>query len=265
MTPQYDHALNDIRQGFVEWRMWTRQGWSDVRARYRRTAFGPFWATLSMGIFVVSFGLVGSRLWNMNIREYLPFLAAGMVSWTLISTIITDGAVTFVSAEGLIKSMRFPYTVFSYTVVWRNLILFFHNIVVYIGIVAFAGVPVTRASLLVIPALFMISVNGVWVATLLGLAGARYRDVQQLVISVLQILMFVTPIFWAPDQLKGRAGLILVDLNPLLHYVEILRNPLLGKPTTLWNWVMVLTGTIIGWCLTLFVFSRFRRRVPYWL
>ena len=113
MTPQYDLAFRDLREGIADWQMWGRQGWSDVRARYRRTAFGPFWATVSLGIFMVTFSFVWAQLWKMNVRDYLPFVAAGMLTWTLLSGIITEGVMTFISAESLIKSMRFPFTVLS--------------------------------------------------------------------------------------------------------------------------------------------------------
>ena len=265
MNPQYDLALQDIREGVTNWPMWGRQGWSDVRARYRRTALGPFWATLSLGIFMVSFSVVYANLFNMNIREYLPFVSAGMLSWTLISGIVTEGATTFIGAEALIKSMRFHYSILACATVWRNLIIFFHNIVIYIGVMVFCGVPVTWTTLLVIPGLLIITVNGVWIATLLGMIGARYRDMQQLIVSILQILMFVTPIFWSPSQIKGRAATLLVDFNPLLHYIDIVRNPLLGLPTSFRTWAMVLLATVLGWGVTLFLFSRFRRRVAYWL
>lgn len=265
MTPHYDRALSDLHQGITHWRMWARQGWSDVRARYRRTAFGPFWATLSLGIFMVSFSIVWAKLWNMNIRDYLPFISAGMLSWTLVSAIITDGTMTFISAESLIKSMRFPYTVLACAVVWRNAILFLHNLVVYVAIMLVCGVPVTWDTLLVIPGILLICVNGIWVAILIGMVGARYRDLQQLTASILQILMFVTPIFWAPEQLEGRASAIFVDLNLLLPYIDIVRNPLLGKPSSLLTWQMVILSTVAGWALTLFAFSRYRHRVPYWL
>jgi len=265
MTPQYDLAFRDIRDGLTRWRMWGRQGWSDVRARYRRTSFGPFWATLSLGIFMVSFSLVWAQLFKMNVREYLPFVAAGMLSWTLISGIITEGVMTFIAAEGLIKSMRFPFAVLSCAVVWRNLILFLHNIVVYIGVMVFCGIPITWATFQVIPGLIVICANGVWVATLLGMIGARYRDMQQLIVSILQILMFITPVFWSPSQISGRASAILVDLNPLVHYIEIIRQPLLGKSASLLDWQFVLACTVIGWFLTLFMYSRFRHRIAYWL
>jgi ABC-type polysaccharide/polyol phosphate export permease len=265
MAPQYDRALRDIRLGVANWRMWGRQGWSDVRARYRRTTFGPFWATVSLGIFMVSFSIVWSQLWNMNVREYLPFVAAGMLGWTLVSAIIVDGTTAFTSAEPLIKSLQFPLTVLTCAVVWRNVILFFHNLLVFVGIAIFCGIPLTWGTLLLVPALILIAINGVWVATLLGMVGARYRDMQQLITSILQIALFLTPIFWSPDQLKGRVATILVDYNPLLYYIQIIRGPLLGKAPAAYDWFMVLLATVAGWLLTLAIYARFRRRVAYWL
>ena len=121
----------------------------------------------------------------------------------------------------------------------------------------FCGIPFTWASFQIIPGLALICLNGIWIATLLGMVGARYRDMQQLIISFLQILMFVTPIFWSPSQLSGRASALLVDLNPLAHYIEIVRAPLLGTSASFLNWEVVILGTLVGWALTLFVYGRF--------
>ena len=54
-------------------------GWLDVKRRYRRTVIRPFWSAISLTIFVAAFGGVGAGLWSRQTKEYLPFLAAGMV------------------------------------------------------------------------------------------------------------------------------------------------------------------------------------------
>lgn len=245
--------------------MWGRLGWAEVRGRYRRTVIGPFWAVLSLAIFIVIFSIVWARLWKTNLVEFLPYVCAGLITWTMLSTIINEGCSTFTGAEPLIKSLRFPYTVLTCAVAWRNLILFFHNLVVYIGVAFFCGVPLTWATLLVIPGLFIIWVNGLWVATLLGMLCARFRDVPQLITIFLQVLLFLTPIFWTYDQLGGRMGTALVNANFLLHFLEVVRMPMLGKLPTAYSWIVVIAGTLVGWWFTLLVFSRFRRRIPYWL
>ena len=245
--------------------MWGRLGWAEVRGRYRRTVFGPFWAVVSLAIFIIIFSIVWARLWKVNVVEFLPYVSAGMITWTMLSTIITEGCATFTTAEGLIKTLRFPYTLLTCAVTWRNLILFFHNLVVYVGIAIFCGVPLTWATLLIIPGLVIVCVNGVWVATLLGMLCARFRDVPQLIAIFLQVLLFVTPIFWTYEQLTGRMSVALVNFNFLLHYLEVVRMPMLGKAPTIYSWIVVIAGTLIGWLFTLLVYSRFRRRIPYWL
>jgi lipopolysaccharide transport system permease protein len=103
-----------------------------------------------------------------------------------------------------------------------------------------------------------------WIALVLGIFCSRYRDVQQVVASFLQVSMFVTPIMWPPTQLTGRAS-YLVDYNMLYHYVEIVRDPLMGQPPSGWSWFMVALSIVVGWTFAFSLFARFRRRIAYWL
>jgi homopolymeric O-antigen transport system permease protein len=264
MIPQYDVALADFREGAAAWRMWGRLGWQEIKRRYRRTAIGPFWTSLSLGIFIGVLGFVWAGLWQQDPKIYLPFLCAGMLGWNLVQSNISDGCLVFVGGEAFIKSLPFPYSTLAWSIVWRNLIIFAHNLGIFLVVAWYAGVPITAASLLVVPGLILSSLNGVWLATVLGVVCARYRDVQQLVGSLLQISMFVTPIFFTADQLGPRFASF-VDFNVLYHLVDIVRSPLLGRAPAAWSWT-VATGTLVlGWTVTLWFYSRFRRRVPYWL
>jgi ABC-type polysaccharide/polyol phosphate export permease len=148
--------------------------------------------------------------------------------------------------------------------VWRNTIVFFHNLSVYVLICIYAGVPITWATLLVAPGLFLLCLNGLWIAVLLGAVCARYRDIQQLVTNLLQIALFLTPVFWSADQLTGRASL-LAEYNPLYHLIAIVRDPMLGKAPEPMHWMVVAVVTLLGWTLTIHVMGRFRHRIVYWL
>jgi len=264
MTPQYGVVLVDIIQGLNQRPIWMHLAWRDVKLRYRRTVLGPFWQTLSLGIMILALGLVWANLWKMNVRDYMPFLCTGLLAWSLVSSLITDGCGVFIQGESFIKQMRVSYTMLTLAMVWRALIVFAHNMAVYVPVAIYADIEPTWASLLAVPALFVISINGIWAGMFLGTLCARYRDLQPLVSSLLQITMFVTPIFWASDQLGPRFTLF-VDVNFLYHYVSILREPLLGKAPAAWSWGVVLVGTVAGWVLALAFFSRFRQRIAYWL
>ena len=264
MTPQYGVAIADILAGVLDWNMWGRLGSQEVRRRYRRTALGPFWTSLSLGVFIFTLGFLWSQLWKQDPKTYLPFLCSGMLAWALISSIIIEGCSTFASSAAVITQLRFPYTILSCSVVWRNFLTLFHNVIIFVLVALYAEVSVTWSSLLIFPALGLIFINGIWVVTLLALFCSRFRDIQQVITSLLQVSMFVTPIFWAPKQLGDRLA-VFVDYNILFHFVDILRSPMLGHAPTAWSWIVTIAMTVIGWAVTIVMFSRFRRRVAYWL
>ena len=266
IQPDYARTALDLRTAITGWRMWARLGWQEVKRRYRRTAIGPFWSTLSLSIFMLTLGVLWSRLWKQDIREYLPFLCAGMLPWVLMSTIVNEACTVFLGSESIIKSMWFSFTVLACVVVWRNLIVLCHNAVVFVLIAIVCSVPVTANTLLVIPGLVLFSANALWVTILLGMICSRYRDVTPLVGSILQIALFVTPIFWSSAQLgAGRVSNVMVDLNPIYHFIDIIRSPLLGNAPTLWTYEMVIFVTVLGWLGTLAFFSRFSRRIAFWI
>jgi ABC-type polysaccharide/polyol phosphate export permease len=152
-----------------------------------------------------------------------------------------------------------------YALVWRNLIVLLHHLLVYTLIVIVLAPNILGfATLLLIPGLFLVILNGVWVTLLLGMLCLRFRDVQQLMGNVMQIAMLITPIFWPIEQLKGVVRLAFVHLNPLYHCIELVRAPLLGKLPTLGSYVAVIAMALVGWMVTHLGFARFRKRITYW-
>lgn len=238
----------------------------EIKRRYRRTLIGPFWSTISLAVFITIMSTVGVGLWKQSVREYMPFLASGMMVWLLISIMISESCTLFINSQHLFSRMRIDYSILAFALVWRNLVGFLHNLAAYLLVAILALPGLVNFSLLwMIPGLFLIAANAVWVALLLGMACVRFRDVQQLVVSLLQISMFVTPVFWPPHLLTGTTRLIFVQLNPLYSFIEIVRAPLLGHAPTLSSYIMVAAVTLIGWLVTFNAFSTFRKRIAFWV
>ena len=256
-------AIADLADGLCRWPLWGLMGWQDIRQRYRRSMLGPFWLTLSMGILVGALGVLYAKLFGVDIHDYLPFLTLGFLSWTLISTLINEGCGTFTASENFIKQMRLPFSLFVYRIVWRNLIIFAHNLIIYPVVAVLFGIWPGVTGLLFLPGLAIVALNGLWAGLLLGMICARFRDVPQIVASLLQVAFFLTPIIWKPDLLGRRAGI--VDLNPFYHFVQIIRAPLLGEVPDALTWGMALGVTAAGWFVTFLFFRRFRSRISYWV
>src|SRR3954465_10378185 len=256
-------AIEDIRQGLARWRLWGLMGWNDILLRYRRSMLGPFWLTISMGIMVAALGFLYGSLFKVPLETYLPFLTLGILVWNLISGLITDACTALSASEGMIKEVRLPYSLYIFRMIWRTMIMFGHNIVVYLAVAVIFGIKPSLATLLVVPGLALVMLNAVSIGLLASIVCARFRDIPQIVSSLLQIMFFLTPIIWQPELLKDRH--FLVHSNPFYHFVEIIRAPMLGHPVQLESWLYAGAVSLLGWLLALVFLGRYRRFIPYWV
>lgn len=256
-------AFKDIQDGICSIHIWPMLGWQDIKQRYRRSIIGPFWLTLSYGALMAGMGPLYGRLFQLDLSTYLPYLATGFVIWLLLSGIITDACNTFIGAEGYIKQIKLPLTVHVLRMIWKNLLIFAHNFVIVLIVMLYFQPSLDLSVLLVPLALLMAAVNGVWAGLLLGLLCARFRDVPQIVTSALQIALFLTPIMFKADTL-GRY-VWTAHWNPIFHFLEIARGPLIGEGARPDSWIAVLVITCIGYTVTFLMFSRFRARIAYWV
>jgi ABC-2 type transport system permease protein len=264
----FRRAVSDLAEGIGRHQLWLHLGWQDIKQRYRRSLLGPIWITIATATTAVAMGGLYSKLFHLELSEHLPYVTLGLIIWGLISASILEGAEVFVANEGLIKQLPTPLSVHVYRLVWRQALLFAHNIVIYVIIAMIYPKPWSWADLSVIPALVLIMLNCIWASLVFGIVGTRFRDIGPLLNSIVQLLFFMTPIIWNDATLArqgaGRWGEI-IEFNPLLHYLDIVRAPLLGAQQDLRHWLVVIVLTVIGWVLAAVAMRQYRSRVPYWV
>jgi lipopolysaccharide transport system permease protein len=256
-------AVRDIGDGAALWPLAWTLGWLDIKLRYRGSILGPFWLTLSTGIMVGSLGVLYSTLFKTDLHAYLPFLSLSLVLWGFLSALVSEACATFTEAEGVIRSVRMPFFVFAIRIVIRNLLALAHNILVIVVVFAVFLMWPGWHALLVLPALVVWVVDALALALLLGAFCARFRDIQPIVNSVMQIAFFLTPVIWKPEQLK--AGVRLLPLNPFFDLLEIVRAPLLGTIPTMQTWLGICLYSLVLWGVAWGLFTRARGRIAFWL
>ena len=218
-----------------------------------------------MGIVIGSIGFVFGTIFRAPMEEYLPFLALGLIFWAFILGTISDGCLVFIESENVIKQLNIPLSIFVLKIFLRNLLLLFHNILILPFIFLLFKIPITISVLLVIPGIILISFSIVWMVLLAGMFCARYRDLPQIVINLLQVSFYLTPIIWMPNLVPDRMGSSFLMFNPFFHLLEVVRAPFLGNPIIISSWFIVLMIGLLGWIFTLFFYRRLRDQIVYWL
>lgn len=257
-------ALADIADGASRWRIWTVLAWFDIRARYRRSRLGQFWITLSMAVTIAALALVYSAIFKIELAIYLPLVAISFIAWGLIASLLNEGATVFIESEGYLKSAPLPKSMFIFRILTRNALVFAHNLVLAPIVMLMFGIMPNLATLLFIPAFLLTLANGMWIAMVLGPLCTRYRDMPPIVASVVQIAFFASPVMWFRNQL-GDANQAWVMWNPFAVFLELMREPLLGRvPGAHW-WLLALAITVVGFVAGFAFFGRFRARITYYL
>lgn len=256
-------ASIDFLEGLMAWRLWLRFGWHDIVARYRRSWVGPLWLIATIAIFVASLAFVYSTLFKVPLAEYVPFVAVGVVVWNFISAVCSESVMAFVESEVYIRQVRRSLFVYVFRVIWRNIIVFLNQFVVaFFVILLFVDTTIAHV-LISIAGIALLFLQTLWIVPLIGLVGARFRDLLPIIQSLLQICFFVTPVLWPVRALSGKEWV--AQINPFFHLIDIVRAPLLGGEPHLRSYLLVGLLTIVGFTAAHLFYTRFRYRIVYWL
>jgi lipopolysaccharide transport system permease protein len=262
-TSQWRLAITDLIEGLQAHRVWVLLAQMDIKQRYRRSVIGPFWITIAMVIWILAIGPLYSHLLGVGSSEFIPYLAMGIITWGLISGVLLDGAGAFVTAENLVRSVKLPYTVHILRVLHRNLLIFLHNLLAFVPFMIYLGIRPHLTWLAAIPGVALILLAALPTAFLLGTLSARYRDMQQLISSIVQLVFFLTPIFWKAELLKDRIWL--ANYNPFQILLEVVRGPIVEGIPSAHAYMKAGVLIVLLYAAAAPFFVRYRRRLAFWV
>ena len=265
----WKRAFGDLGQGWRQRPLWGYLGWQDIKQRYRRSVLGPLWISISMGVVATAMGILYGALFGADITTFLPYVATGLLIWRFVEGCVLEGSEVFIANEGLIKFLPAPLSLHVYRLVWRQTLFFVHNLVIWGVLMIIFPQPLGWSLLLAVPAFVLLVINGAWIAVLAGIIATRFRDIPPIIASLTQLLFFMTPIVWQYDTLLRNPAVAerarLAEINPVMHFVEILRQPLLGQPIVGRHWAVVGVITVVGCAAALVCMRNYRSRVAYWV
>lgn len=260
----YQKAWSDIKRAFIDHALWRTLAWYDIRARYRRSALGPFWITISMAVTIAAMGPLYGSLFNFDPSDFVPHLALGLIFWALLSSCVNDSASTFSDAAHYMKQTFIPAPIFVLRIMYRQILVLGHNLIIYPIVALILWNSFNENIFWFFPALALVFANLVSISMLISILCARFRDMAPILNSIMSLLFFITPIIWRVEQLpEGRQYLL--SWNFFAIYLDLLRKPFLGQVPN-WNeWSFAIVSSIILGIAAFLIYAKTRHRITYWL
>ncbi|HEV2685875.1 MAG TPA: ABC transporter permease [Actinomycetota bacterium] len=211
----------------------------ELFSRYLGSVSGLAWAFLHplalLGVYHFVFTTV-FRAGPMNGKSFLLFVAVALWPWLAAQEALQRGTVSIGGYAGLIRKVAFPHELVVYASIAATLVLQFAGYLVVLVVLAIFGEPVRFAGLpLAILMWIVLAVGVTGIALALSALQVFIRDIEHILLPVLMILMYLTPILYplslVPEDLRPW-----VAANPFGYLVDRLRDALLeGRLVLFWG------------------------------
>lgn len=227
----------------------------DFRIRYSRSVIGWLWSLAQPISRLLILGFVFTRAIPLDIDNYPAFLFVGLVAWQWFATGVLAATTSLVDNRALLLRPGFPRETVPLVAVLTSVLDTVAGLFVLVVFVA-VTVGLTPVAL-VLPGLLVLQfllIAGI--GMLLCVANVYVRDVRLVVDLVVQLGFYLTPVFYDPEIVPPRFRTVL-ELNPMAHMLEALRNVLIdghlpAAATTLRLTIVCVTVFVAG----LLVFRR---------
>jgi ABC-type polysaccharide/polyol phosphate export permease len=256
-------AVHDIVDGFRLTPLWSRLGWEQTVARFRRTVLGPFWLTANLLAISFALAFVFGELSGAGYRATFSSIIGGVLVWNLIGGVVGEASGVFIASAGLMHTMKLPLSFHVLLLMHRAFINFLAQLIAFwvvLILMRLGALPTWH----LLFGLALVLANMFLMSMIVAIPSTRFRDINQTVLFLIQILFFLTPIFWIPAT-AAKPLKIVARYNPFAHLLELVRQPLLGHAPEMahWAWGLGLLGG--QFVVVLVLLALFRKRVVFWI
>jgi lipopolysaccharide transport system permease protein len=234
----------------------------DVLLRYRGAYFGLLWIFLNplimLGIFTFVFGNIFQPRWVVDTGNvpYALNLYCGLIAFNIFSETVGRAPTMVRSNPNYVKKIIFPLQILPVVPLGAALIHAFFNVVILV--LALFWIGNVNISLLLIPLLlFPLVMVGMGLAWFLASWGVFIKDMSQIVPVAIQMLMFLSPVFY-PAQAVPEGLRSILSLNPLSPVIEAMRSTISGSSVDWYSWSIALVIGSVFLILGYVFFNRSR-------
>ncbi len=232
----------------------------DIKAQYKSSALGVAWSLVNPLLQLLIFTFLFRIVLPLNIQNYPAFLFSGLLAWTWFQLSLVQATSAITSHRELIRRPGFPAAILPVITVTTNLANLLVALPLLFIFILLTGGKITPA-VFVLPLVMILQFVLILAAAyFLAVLNVLFRDTQHLIGVVLQLLFFVTPVFYSDDRFPKKYQAIL-NLNPVAQiigaYREILLRGIVPEPRIL-SWIAFISLLLLfaGYQL----FQRMRNR-----
>lgn len=242
----------------------------EIEGRYRSSLLGLAWSFINplvlLLVYTFVFGVVFQQRWasvgaasagdGAGLAQFGLVLFAGLIVFGIFSEAVNRAPGLIVSTPNYVKRVVFPLEILPVSIMGSALFHAGVSLSVLLGLhLVFGGRPLLSWLLIPVVVLPVVGLS-LGLAWLLSSLGVFIRDLTYSVTLIVQVLFFLTPIFY-PAAAIPESFRAIVRYNPLAPAVEAMRVVIFSGSSIPWS-DLALSG-VIGLAAMLLGYAWFMR------
>ena len=203
----------------------------ELQIRYKQSFFGISWAVLQPLVLAFIFALVFGLVIHTPTEGLPPavFMVAGLVPWLFFSQAVTLGTNSLVLDAPLISKVYFPRLAIP---VAKALSLIIDLVIAFLVVIAVGLIygEAISSNVYLLPAFVLLGlVTTFAISSLSAAVNVKYRDVQLVMPMIVQVMFFITPVFYPGSVIHGNWQYVYA-LNPMTSVLDGVRWAIFNTP-----------------------------------
>jgi len=223
----------------------------DLTVRYKRSVLGVFWTMLNPLLMMLIFTLVFSAFFRFQIKHFEVYFLSEYLPWIFFSQTTVASMVSMAWNGPLMKRVRIPKSIFAVSTTLSGIANLAISCIPLAIIMLIKGAPLSSAVLFLPVSFVILGAFTLGVSLTLSSLSVYFADIKETYQAAVFGLMYLAPIVY-PMSIVPEEYLRFVRLNPMVHLLQIVRDPIYyGRLPTLSDLmissVWALAALISGW------------------
>jgi lipopolysaccharide transport system permease protein len=208
---------------------WLHLAKAELKYKFRRSRLGLLWTMINPLMLMLMITIIFGNLFGIPMKDFAPYVFSGLIVWEFMLGSALGGCNSLLVSEAYIKQFRHPLVIYPLKTTLVQVSTFLIAIqALYLWLLVTAPVNLLLGVVTLPITALCLFLLGWPIAILTSSINLKYRDFSQVLGLVMQLLWYMSPVFFKPDMFKSNQLSALLEYNPITHILNLVRAPLLN-------------------------------------
>lgn len=222
----------------------------EIRGKYKGSFLGVLWSFVNPLLMTLVYAIVFPFLLKSTMPHYLIYLVIGILAWSWVTNVISQGTTVFLANSGIIKKVYFPREILPLSIVISGCINFLISLIIVFIFLIFSGIGISWHIIFLPLIIFVQLILLLLIILFTGSINVYIRDAEHIINFFVQMIFYATPILYSLDMFPAKIQSIL-KLNPFVTIINSYRDILFYQKMPDFTALLI----VFGICLIFLIIS----------